>query len=63
MLHNFNNIQENKFSEAETNPDEDYNTLTGFKKTTKTVNGDENFNNKLKEGPNINLKYFKKTYY
>ena len=62
MLENFTNTLENKLSEAETNPDEDYNIATGFKKTSINISCGEQCNNKLKEGPNINLKYFKKTY-
>ena len=54
---------ENRDSEAETIPDEDYNNLLGRNK--KEVNSwHVSFSNrpKLTEGPNINLKYFKKKY-
>jgi len=54
---------ESRDSEAETIPDEDYNNLLGRNK--KEVNswhvGVSN-RPKLNEGPNINLKYFKKKY-
>ena len=54
---------ENRDSEAETIPDEDYNNLLGRNK--KEVNSwHVSLSNrpKLTEGPNINLKYFKKKY-
>lgn len=62
MLHNFVNILENKLSEAETNPDEENNNISGFKKTSQNFSSFEQFSNKFKRGPNINLKYFKKKY-
>ena len=63
MIKNHLCLFESRDSEAETIPDEDYNNLLGRNK--KEVNswhvGSSN-RLKLNEGPNINLKYFKKKY-
>ena len=53
---------ENRESEDETIPDEDYNSLCEQKKKVNSCHvGFSNYP-KLSEGPNINLKYFKKRY-
>ena len=62
MLSNHFIVLENKDSEAETNPDEDYNILNNLNKELNIFNAIIQKDLKIKEGPNINLKYFKKTY-
>jgi hypothetical protein len=52
---------ESRDSEAETIPDEDYSILSEKKKVNSWHVGTSNYP-RLNEGPNINLKYFKKTY-
>ena len=54
---------ESRDSEAETIPDEDYNSLLSrHKKEVNSWHVGESNRPKLSEGPNINLKYFKKKY-
>ena len=62
MLSNHFFVLENKDSEAETNPDEDYNILNSFKNQLNIFSPNKQEDSKIKEGPNINLKCFKKTY-
>ena len=62
MLSNHFIVLENKDSEAETNPDEDYNILNSFKNQLNIFSPNKQEDSKIKEGPNINLKCFKKTY-
>ena len=62
MQFHFNCNFETKMSEAETNPDEDYNIFHTAKKKSESVIFNEGYSNKFGEGPNINLKYFKKKY-
>lgn len=50
---------ESRDSEAETIPDEDYSILSEKKKINSWHVGTSNYP-RLAEGPNINLKYFKK---
>ena len=53
---------ENRDSEAETIPDEDYNLMCRQKKEVNSWHVGASNRPKLAEGPNINLKYFKKKY-
>ena len=62
MLSNHFFVLENKDSEAETNPDEDYNILNSFKNQLNIFSPNKQEDSKIKEGPNINLKCFKKNY-
>ena len=61
MIHNHICLFENRDSEEETIPDEDYSILSEKKKINSWHVGTSNYP-RLAEGPNINLKYFKKTY-
>ena len=56
MLSNHFFVLENKDSEAETNPDEDYNILNSFKNQLNIFSPNKQEDSKIKEGPNINLK-------
>ena len=51
---------ENRDSEAETIPDEDYNLIGRQKKEVNSWHVGVSNRPQLSEGPNINLKYFKK---
>ena len=62
MLSNFIILSENKDSEAETNPDDDCNILNSRQKKCNILSHNRQDYIKAGEGPNINLKYFKKTY-
>ena len=53
---------ESRDSEAETIPDEDYNLMCRQKKEVNSWHVGASNRPKLVEGPNINLKYFKKKY-
>ena len=62
MMSNHLCLFESRDSEAETIPDEDYNSIFGQKKKVNSWYVGLSNNPTLSEGPNINLKYFKKRY-
>ena len=62
MLSNYIILSETKDSEAETNPDDEYNIPNSRQKKFNIFSKNRQDNNKAGEGPNINLKCFKKTY-
>ena len=62
MIFNHLCLFENRDSEAETIADEDYNILEKQKKEVNSWHVGLSNRPKLKEGPNINLKYFKQLY-
>ena len=62
MSSNYLCLFESRDSDAQTLPDEDYSSISGEKKKVNSWHvGTSNYP-KLSEGPNINLKYFKKKY-
>jgi len=62
MSSNYMCLFERRDSDAQTLPDEDYSSISGEKKKVNSWHvGTSNYP-KLSEGPNINLKYFKKKY-
>jgi hypothetical protein len=62
MLSNYIIISENKYSRAEDNQNQDYYIQNSLLKNYGISNNIFQDNQKAKEGPNINLKCFKKTY-
>ena len=62
MIHNHICLFENRDSEEETIPDEEYNLTGRNKKEVNSWHVGVSNRPKLTEGPNINLKYFKKKY-
>ena len=62
MISNHLCLFENRDSEAETIPDEDYNLISRHKKEINSWHVGVSNRPQLSEGPNINLKYFKKKY-
>ena len=60
MIPNYICNFEDKESEIDINPDEGLNIFYIKQKKLKPVNYEESKSNKLREGPNINLKYFRK---
>ena len=62
LVNNHLCLFENRDSEAETIPDEDYNWACRQKKEVNSWHVGASNRPKLAEGPNINLKYFKKKY-
>ena len=60
MIHNHICLFENRDSEEETIPDEEYNLTGRNKKEVNSWHVGVSNRPKLTEGPNINLKYFKK---
>ena len=62
MFSNYIIISENKYSRAEENQNQDYYIQNSLLKNYGISNNNFQENQKAKEGPNINLKSFKKTY-